>query len=140
MGRRTHSGCDASESWHDRVGHRGKSSRSERIDHLSLWRWRPIRARRRKPAKNGLQKRALDGRRLQSLESRWIADGKIAIPRRLDNGQGRVSTSCARRPKSARANLFESRAPGRALRLVVAQGKWRPDKTTRSRTATISLR
>src|SRR5437667_9440606 len=84
IGRRTHSGCDASESWDDRVGHRGKSSRSERIDHLSLWRWRPIRARCRKPAKNGLQKRALDGRRLQSLESRWIADGKIAIPRRLD--------------------------------------------------------
>src|SRR6266513_4457741 len=78
MGRRTHSGCDPSESWHDRVGHRRKSSRSERIDHLSLRRWWPLRPRRRQPAKDELQKRPLDGRRFQSLESRRLTDDKIA--------------------------------------------------------------
>jgi len=46
-------------------------------DHLPLRRWRSFRARGRKPAKDGLQKRPLHGRRLQSLESRWVADDHI---------------------------------------------------------------
>jgi rhodanese-related sulfurtransferase len=65
------------ESWHDRVGDRGKSSRRQRNDHLPLRRRRPIRARRREPAKNGLQKRALNGGRLQSLEGRWVAGDEV---------------------------------------------------------------
>ena len=46
----------------------------ERDDHLSLRRRRPVRTCRRDPAKNGLQKRPLDGRRLESLESGRSAD------------------------------------------------------------------
>ena len=61
--------CDASESWHNRVRDRRKSSRPKRNDHLSLRRRRPVRARCREPAKNGLQKRAINGRWLKSLEA-----------------------------------------------------------------------
>src|SRR5438093_13271886 len=78
MGRRTYPNGNESESWHDRIGYRRKSSRSERIDHLSLRRWRPLRTRRRKPTKDGLRKRSLHGRRLQGLESRRFTDDKIA--------------------------------------------------------------
>jgi hypothetical protein len=38
----------------------------------------PLRARRGKFAKDGLQKRPLDGRRLQSLESGWFTDDEVA--------------------------------------------------------------
>src|SRR5260370_1256127 len=79
MGRRTYPKCNASESWHDRVGHRGESFRSKRIDHLSLRRWRPVGARCREPAKNGLQKRSFHGRRLQRLESRGLADDEVKL-------------------------------------------------------------
>jgi hypothetical protein len=64
-------------SWHDQVGHRRKNSRHKCYDRLPLRRRLPIRACGRKPAKNGLQKRLLHGRRLQSLESRWVADGEM---------------------------------------------------------------
>ncbi len=49
----------------------------KRNDHLPLRRRRPVRARGREPAKNGLQKRALNGRWLQSLEGRRIADDEV---------------------------------------------------------------
>src|SRR6266404_3114238 len=42
--------------------------------HLSLWRWRPLGARGREFAKDGLQKCAFARRRLQSLESCRVAD------------------------------------------------------------------
>jgi rhodanese-related sulfurtransferase len=64
------------ESWHDRVGDREKSSRPKRNDNLPLRRRRPVCARRGEP-ENGLQKRPLNGRRLQSLERRRIADDEI---------------------------------------------------------------
>src|SRR4029077_7746240 len=51
----------------------------ERNDHLSLRRRRPIRTCRRDPAKNGLQKRPLDGRGLKSLESGRSADDDIVF-------------------------------------------------------------
>lgn len=50
----------------------------KRDDHLSLRRRRPFRARRRDPAKNGLKKRPLHGRRLESLESSRVADGGMS--------------------------------------------------------------
>jgi rhodanese-related sulfurtransferase len=65
------------ESWHNRIGDRGKSSRPKRNDHLPLRRRRPVRARRRESAKNGLQKRALNGRWLQSLDGRRIAEDEV---------------------------------------------------------------
>src|SRR6266480_7427590 len=89
MGRRTHSGCDPSESWHDRVGHRRKSSRHERNDHLPLRRRRTLRARGRQPAEHGLQKRAFDGRRPQSLEKRWVADEKTEGGNSIAGNHGR---------------------------------------------------
>src|SRR5437773_4230359 len=84
MGRRTYPECNASESWHDRVGYRGESSRSERVDRLSLRWWRPIRACRRKSAKNGLQKRALNGWRLQSWEKGRLASDEMTRARQVD--------------------------------------------------------
>src|SRR5947207_11671614 len=77
MGRRTYSRRDAHESRHDRARHRRKSARSERDDHLSLRRRRPVRTCRRDPAENGLQKRPLNGRRLQSVEDRWLTDNEV---------------------------------------------------------------
>src|SRR5258705_11913205 len=77
MGRGTHSRRDSLESRHYRTRYRRKSSRHQRNDHLPLRRRRPFRARSRKLAKDGLQKRPLHGRRLLSLENRWIAEHKI---------------------------------------------------------------
>src|SRR6266853_3194339 len=78
MGRRIYPERNASESWHHRARHRRKSPRSERIDYLSLRRWWTFGARRRKPAKNGLQKRPLHGWRTEGLESRRIANNEVA--------------------------------------------------------------
>src|SRR5947207_2259941 len=48
--------------------------------------FRGFRARRREPAENGLQKRPVHGRRLQSLESRRAPDDEV----------GRTSDSCSK--------------------------------------------
>src|SRR5262249_31624709 len=60
------------------VGGRRQVSRPRYDHHLSLRRWRPLRARGRKLAKDGLQKRPRDGRRFQSLESSRFTDNEIA--------------------------------------------------------------
>src|SRR5437667_10422420 len=61
-----------------RARSRRKVSRSQHDDRLSLRRRRPLRARGRNLAENGLQKRSLHGRRLQSLESRGFTDHDVA--------------------------------------------------------------
>src|ERR1700681_2695347 len=79
MGRRTHSRCDSHEPWHARARHRRKGPGREHDSHCSL-RWRrPLRARGRKFAEDGLQKRPLDGWRFQGVESGWFADDEIVV-------------------------------------------------------------
>src|SRR5437870_4071765 len=79
MGRGAYSRRDAHEPRHNRAGHRRKSSRFQRNDHLTLWRRRSWRTRDGEPAKDGLQKRSEHGWRLQSLESRRTTDDEIVI-------------------------------------------------------------
>src|SRR6266404_14362 len=103
MGWRTHSRRDSHESRHDRARHRRKSARSERDDHLSLRRRRPIRTCRRDPAKNGLQKRPFHGRRFQSLENSRSADDEIVF-NIICEERGRLARSVARLAQHAFAS------------------------------------
>src|SRR4029450_11475142 len=83
------------ESRHHRTRHRRKRARSKRADHLSLRRRRPGCTCRRDPAKNGLQKRPLDGRRLESLEGGRSADDDIVFDI-IVGERGRLARSIAR--------------------------------------------
>src|SRR5437764_13585995 len=77
MERSTHSWRDANEPRHHRVRHRGKGSRHRRNEYLPLRRRWPVGSLSREPAKNGLQKRPVHGRRFQGLESGRATDDEI---------------------------------------------------------------
>src|SRR5438132_7034681 len=74
---RSHSWREKFQSRNSRVGDRRSRARSFNADHYPLWRRWPLRPGRRKFAANGLQERAINGRRLQSLEGRSLTCDKI---------------------------------------------------------------
>src|SRR5204862_3110033 len=65
---------EASQPRRNRDGNRGYGLRSDETDHLLLRRREPLRARRGKPAKNGLRKCALARWRIPRLEGSGFAE------------------------------------------------------------------
>src|SRR5438067_6600593 len=82
------------------TGDRGGRARPINANHHPLRRRRPLRSRCRKSSTSGLQKREVDGRRLQSLEDRRLACDKITRAwRRVEaiaesNSEFKLSADC----------------------------------------------
>src|SRR2546421_8379556 len=77
MAGRSHPRCEKLQSRDGGTGDRRSRAGPFNANHNSLRRRWPLRPRRRKPAADGLQKRKINGRRLQGLESGRIACDKI---------------------------------------------------------------
>src|SRR5581483_5592091 len=89
-----------------------------RNNHLSLRGRRTFRARCRKPAKNGVQKRPLDGWRPPSLEGRRFADHRITSPPRLGSAAVTEATLFSVRSTVTLRSLTTPRFPCLQLRLI----------------------